>query len=277
MLYYQFAIMGDKVELDELEAWLKHIESQVVPDPHGYGSKWLGHILKALGQGADDCPRQARWLTIERCDDTALTIDMEVPRDWSAPPWDCWAIAAIQPNDVIKLLEQRWPSFSHYYYKQDPVTSFTFTNDTEHEYIPRADCPRQRRQYILLDATVVGPSGSIDMPNLEFDVDTDTLNAITEIYNRELKAGGMADDGEFGKEFESILKAKDATLYNRMLYLACFEIREIVWHLDSHEQYQEFRDKGIVIDVDCFGDMVEDFNPDATVKLNFTGWPRLVD
>lgn len=46
---------------------------------------------------------------------------------------------------------------------------------------------------------------------------------------------------------------------------------------DSLEQYQEFRDKGIVIDVDCFGDMVEDFNPDATVKLNFTGWPRLVD
>ena len=117
-----YVIEGEKKELDTLHQTMKRLEE--IPEPlveNGFGSSWLGCLVKELGEDPEIVYCRGSWYDMER-DDETIRVNFETA--WS-PSYD-----------VIQLLKREYPSLRFYYRAMEPGCQLFQKNDEEGKYFP---------------------------------------------------------------------------------------------------------------------------------------------
>lgn len=115
-------IEGEKDELEGLFQIMEELQnSDISTFPNGYGSTWLGHLVKQLGESPGIVECGGDWMDLKLCDDTlCFTTDTK---------WEpCY--------DVIRLLKQKFLSFRIYYRAVEPCCCIFKKNDAKGKYFP---------------------------------------------------------------------------------------------------------------------------------------------
>lgn len=119
-------IEGDKKELDALYETMKKLQEMEQPlVENGFGPKWLGCLVKALGKNPEEVECRGYWTELERTDDT---LRMEFETAWTP----CYEVTA--------LMKAVYPSIRIFYKAEEPNCEVYLKNDADGKYFPETEC-----------------------------------------------------------------------------------------------------------------------------------------
>mgnify|MGYP000091990669 CR=1 FL=1 len=115
-----YAIEGDAKEIKSLYELMKGLQERKEPSvENGFGTKWLGCLVDALGKDWNEVSCRGEWANLEMNGDT-LRFTTET----------AWAPC----NEVFDLACQFFPSLHYYYQAEEPGCAIYETNDSEGAY-----------------------------------------------------------------------------------------------------------------------------------------------
>ena len=138
--FTNYAIIGDRKEVKSLYKKMKRLEEMPEPLlPNGFGTSWLGCLVKTLGADPQAVYCRGMWQNLEFSDEGRLTFDVE--HAWS------------RPDEVEDLIRKKYPSLSIFFLEEELGMGIFQTNDACGEYFPET---------IILDDEQEGSSTGAD-------------------------------------------------------------------------------------------------------------------
>lgn len=118
--YTDYVLTGDKEQLDALYGKMRELEGVEGPlVPNGFGNRWLGNLVKALGGDIDKVHCRGHWSDLHRNGDD---ICFNCEHAWS------------RPDEVEELIGSVYPDIFFYYQEEELGMGIFQTNDMEHLY-----------------------------------------------------------------------------------------------------------------------------------------------
>ena len=116
-----YALTGGRKEVRSLYNKMKRLQERKTPlVPNGFGTTWLGCLVKALGGDPEKVYCRGQWSGLRLTPEGVLFFDTE--HAWS------------RPAEVEMLLEKAYPSLRIYFLEEELGMDIFQTNDATGEY-----------------------------------------------------------------------------------------------------------------------------------------------
>ena len=116
-----YALTGGRKEVRSLYNKMKRLQGRKTPlVPNGFGTTWLGCLVKALGADPGKVYCRGQWSGLRLTPEGVLFFDTE--HAWS------------RPAEVEMLLEKAYPSLQIYFLEEELGMDIFQTNDAAGEY-----------------------------------------------------------------------------------------------------------------------------------------------
>ena len=113
-----YALTGERKEVRGLYNRMKRLQERKAPlVPNGFGTTWLGCLVKSLGGDPQNVYCRGRWCNLKLSGESVLTFDTE--HAWS------------RPSEVEELIRSRYPSLSIYFLEEELGMEIFQTNDED--------------------------------------------------------------------------------------------------------------------------------------------------
>ena len=157
-----YALIGDKREVRSLYNKMKHLQERKTPlAPNGFGSAWLGCLVKRLGKDPQSVYCRGSWSNLTLSEEGVLRFDTE--HAWS------------RPDEVEELIREVYPSISIYFLEEELGMDIFQTNDESGEYF---------KQQIIIDEESEG---------MEYYTEEEAFKRISELTGKTVTTWEEAD------------------------------------------------------------------------------------
>ena len=159
-----YALTGERKEVRSLYNKMKRLQERKTPlVPNGFGTTWLGCLVKSLGKNPENVYCRGQWSNLQLSEEGVLTFDTE--HAWS------------RPSEVEELIRSRYPSLSIYFLEEELGMEIFQTNDEDGKFF---------QETVILDDESDG---------MEYFTLVDALKRISELK------GTPVNDWEEAEEF----------------------------------------------------------------------------
>lgn len=117
-----YAIEGDAKEVKNLYMLMMGLQKRSEPSvPNGFGTKWLGCLVDALGGNCNEIHCRGEWDNLEM-DDDVLKFTTET----------AWCPC----DETLELVCEKFPTLRYFYQWEEPGMAEYWTNDVQGKYFP---------------------------------------------------------------------------------------------------------------------------------------------
>ena len=116
-----YALTGERKEVRSLYNAMKRLQERKTPlAPNGFGTNWLGCLVKALGKDPQSVYCRGCWSNLKLSEEGVLTFDTE--HAWS------------RPAEVEMVIESAFPSVKIWFLEEELGMDIFQTNDESGEF-----------------------------------------------------------------------------------------------------------------------------------------------
>ena len=172
-----YALIGDRREVRSLYNKMKHLQERKTPlAPNGFGSAWLGCLVKRLGKDPQSVYCRGSWSNLTLSEEGVLRFDTE--HAWS------------RPDEVEELIREVYPSISIYFLEEELGMDIFQTNDISGEFFKQTiiiDEESEGMEYYDEEGALKHLSELMGRSVTSWDEATE---AVTEINDAQDESGG---------------------------------------------------------------------------------------
>ncbi len=122
--FTNYVLTGDNKELNALHGKMKRLQERKTPlVPNGFGTSWLGCLVKRLGASPTAVWCRGNWSELQ------LSEDGETLRFNTETAWG-------RASEVEDLIREKYPSIGIYYLEEELGNGIFQTNDAEGKWFP---------------------------------------------------------------------------------------------------------------------------------------------
>ena len=117
-----YVIEGNAKDVKKLYKLMKRLQEQKEPSvKNGFGTRWLGCLVDALGGNWEEVYCRGSWSNLEMAGNV---LKFTTETAWSP----C--------NETLELVCRSFPTFKYYYQSEEPGMGEYHTNDAKGKYFP---------------------------------------------------------------------------------------------------------------------------------------------
>lgn len=122
--YTSYVVTGDEKEVCDLYEKMRSLEQREESlVENGFGKNWLGNLVTLLGADWHKVFCRGSWYDLEKDGEKTL-------RFWVESAWS-------DPDQVIDLLKEKYPSLEFIFRAEEPGMNYYVTNDATGDYFER--------------------------------------------------------------------------------------------------------------------------------------------
>ena len=157
-----YALIGERKEVRSLYNKMKKLQERKTPlVANGFGTTWLGCLVKSLGKDPQGVYCRGRWYNLKLSEDGTLTFDTE--HAWS------------RPAEVEMLIESSFPSLKIYFLEEELGMDIFQTNDEPGQFF---------KQQIIIDEESEG---------MEYYTEEEAFKRLSELTGKTVTTWEEAD------------------------------------------------------------------------------------